>query len=114
MPQLSKTLAAWGTPAFNDVLKDEVRQLGVEHLPLQQGLAHGNFTSGENLQVRAISTSETFDAIEVKAGLFYSSIIAGCACVDDPTPLSDLPEYSEVLIRIDKATAEATITLLTA
>jgi len=113
MPRLNKALAVWGTPTFEDILKDEVRQLGIENLPLQQGLAHGSFTSGENLQVSVLSTSETTDAIEVKVGLFYTSIIAGCACEDDPTPQSDLPEYSEIGIRIDKASAEATITLLT-
>lgn len=112
MPRLSRALAAWRTPAFHDVLTDDVRQLGVEGLPLQQGLAQGSYTRGENLQVSILGVSEAPDAIEVKAGLFYTSIIAGCACEGDPTPTSDLPEYIEVRIEIDKASGEATINLL--
>ena len=112
MPTLSKALAAWGTPGFDAVLKEEVRQLGVEGLPLQEGLAQGSYTSGDNLQVSVIGAVETAHALEAKAGLFYTSILPGCACEGDPTPMSDLPEYCEVSIVIDKGSGEARIELL--
>jgi len=48
----------------------------------------------------------------VKAGIFYKSIIAGCSCSDDPSPIDEVDEHCEVMIEIDKRSAEATITLL--
>jgi hypothetical protein len=51
--------------------------------------------------------------IRVKTGIFYSGIIAGCSCTDDPTPMSELAEYCVVQFDIDKKSAETTVTLLT-
>jgi hypothetical protein len=45
-------------------------------------------------------------------GVFFSGIITGCSCADDPTPVETQNEYCELLFAIDKATAETTITLL--
>ena len=45
MLSLEKTLAAWQTSDFEDVFKREVEQLGVEDLPLQQGLSQGSYAS---------------------------------------------------------------------
>ena len=50
--------------------------------------------------------------IHVKAGIFYSGIIAGCSCADDPTPVDEQNEYCEVQFEINKKTAEATVALL--
>jgi len=45
MLSLGKTLAAWLTPDFEDAFKREVEQLGVEELPLQQGLSQSSYAS---------------------------------------------------------------------
>ena len=42
----------------------------------------------------------------------YSGIIAGCSCADNPTPVSELNEYCEVQLEIDKKTAETKVALL--
>jgi hypothetical protein len=113
MMQLNNVLKAWGTPAFNDILKDEIEHMGVELLPLQQGLSRGSHASGENLKAIIISVSEEPRFIRVKSGIFYSGIIAGCSCADDPTPIDEHTEYCEVQIDIKKSTAETTVTLVT-
>jgi len=59
-----------------------------------------------------MNASEEADFIHAKVGIFYSGIIAGCSCADDPTPISELNEYCEVQLAIDKNTAEATVTLV--
>lgn len=58
-----------------------------------------------------LGVSEENNFIRARAGIFYTSIIAGCSCADDPTPISELNEYCEVQLDIDKQTAEATIVL---
>ena len=42
MIQLQNALSAWGTPGFEAALKLGIVQLGIDHLPLQQGLSTGN------------------------------------------------------------------------
>jgi len=67
---------------------------------------------GENLSVMIIGTSEAPDYIRVKAGVFYTSIIAGCSCADDPTPIDELSEYCEVQFDINRLTANTQVSLL--
>ena len=109
---LNKTLSAWQTPNFDAVCKAEIKQLNPDLLPLQQGLTHSNTANADSLSVRILSTTEQPDYLQIKAGLFYTGIIAGCSCSDDPTPVDEINEYCEVRFQIDKQTGEATVTLL--
>lgn len=111
MIRLTKVVSAWGTPAFNEVLKGEIENLG-DQLPLQQGLTKGSYSKGEGLSAMIIKVEDDADLIHVKAGIFYSAIIAGCSCADDPTPVEDIPEYCELRLDIDKRTAETRIVAL--
>lgn len=113
MPQLTTVLSTWGTPAFEDTLKKEVTAMDAALLPLQQGLAQSSYTDGAQRSVIIMNMSEEAASIRVKIGIFYSGVIAGCSCSDDPTPTNEITEYCEVLFEIDKMTAETTITLLT-
>lgn len=111
MIRLTKALNAWGTPEFEGTLKQEIEQLDAAQLPLQQGLTTGNYVL-DGHKAMIIGASEDADVIRVKAGIFYSGIIAGCACADDPTPVNEESEYCVVQLDIDKQTGEAAITLL--
>lgn len=113
MIRLDKALSAWGTPGFAAVLKQEMEQLGTDQLPLQQGLSIGNYVTDAPRTVMINSVAETENAIRVQAGIFYQSVIGGCSCADDPTPTGENTEYCEVRLDIDKATAAATIALVT-
>jgi len=112
MLSLEKTLAAWQTPDFEDAFKREVEQLGVEELPLQQGLSQGSYASDEHLKVVVIRVSDRRGKIHVKAGIFYTGILPGCACTDDAAPDNEYTEYCEVLFTINLKTAETTVSLL--
>jgi hypothetical protein len=111
MIQLSKTLNAWGTPEFEEVLKREIEQLDAGQLPLQQGLSTGSYAVDRSLSAMIISVSEDADVIHAKAGIFYTGIIAGCSCADDPTPVDENSEYCELQFTIDKVTADTTVSL---
>lgn len=110
--QMTKALQAWATPGFEDVIKQEIQALGVERLPLQAGLSQTSHACPGDVEVLVINTSETPDAIRVKAGIFFSGIIAGSCCADDPTPVEEQQEYCVVQVAIDKATADASVALL--
>ncbi|MDP2785278.1 MAG: hypothetical protein Q8O38_11890 [Sulfurimicrobium sp.] len=112
MIRLAKSLNTWGTPDFEDTLKAEIEQMGAEQLPLQQGLSTSSYALDDKLNVRIISISEEAGFIRAKAGIFYTGIIAGCSCADDPTPVEEQTEYCVVQLEIDKTTAETTVALL--
>jgi hypothetical protein len=112
MIQLNKSAAAWGSPEFNDVLKGELGELGVRQLPLQQGLSGSSHAMDSRVEAMIISSTDDAECIHVRAGIFYSGIIAGCSCADDPTIAEENSEYCEVQLDIDKETTETVITLL--
>lgn len=109
--RMDSALDARGTPEFEAMLKQQIEQLGVEHLPLQQGLSAGSYLLAEPVTAIINHVTELDHDIRVEVGVFFSSVIAGCSCADDPTPIDKLTEYCEVLLDIDKASAVATIAL---
>lgn len=108
--RLNKSLNAWGTPDFTATLKSELEQEGTRYLPVAQGA--GSHVLEDAPSVMVIGASEDGSVISARVGVFYSSILLGCACVDDPTPASEATEYCEVRLDIDKATAETKVSLL--
>ena len=112
MIRLTRALQAWGTPDFTEVLKQQIAQLDVAQLPLQQGLVTGNYVADAPITLVVHNVAERDEVIRVKAGIFYQGVLGGCSCADDPTPASDINEYCDVQLDIDKATAETTVTLI--
>ncbi len=110
--QLSQSLAAWKTPDFNAVFKAEVKRLDPDLLPLQQGLAHSSVAKADDLAISILETGASECEIQIRAGLLYAGIIAGCSCADDPTPIDEINEYCEVSFVIDRQTGAAKVTLL--
>ena len=113
MIKLTQALAAWDTAEFKPQFKQEVEQLPADQLPLQQGLSLSSYVSAEPFKVMVISVADDESTIHVKAGIFYSGIIAGCSCSDDPSPTDVQAEYCDVRFDIDKLTAQATLSLIT-
>ena len=112
MIQLSKSLNAWGTPAFKDVVTREIARLPASDLPLQQGLAVSSYVTDRPFQPMLINATEDGSLLRVKAGIFYTGVIAGCSCADDPTPIDEQTEYCVVQFVIDRETADTTVALL--
>ncbi len=108
---LDRTLRAWGTPAFDDVLKQQLLQLDIDQLPLQQGMSMGSYVIDAPITLVNIRAAEVHDVIRVQAGVFFQTVIAGCSCADDPSPVNENNEYCEVQLDIDKTTAVAKVTL---
>ena len=112
MISLGAALDAWGTPGFEAVLKAAVEQLDAAILPLQQGLSHSSYACDKDIKVVITRAVEVTGTLRVTAAVFYSGIIAGCSCADDPTPADTCPEYCEIQIDINMQTAGAVISLL--
>jgi hypothetical protein len=108
---LRDSLAAWGTPAFAARLKNELQRLGANALPLQQALAQSSAVAGEGIEVMFIGANDDHQRIRARVGVFFSGIVSGCSCADDPTPVEAQNEYCELVLTIDRQTAEASATV---
>jgi len=113
MVLFDKTLRAWNSPEFMAILKQEIENMDPELLPLQQGLTTGNYAIANNLTAMINNVSETSNLLCVTAGIFYTSVIAGCSCADDPTPINENNEYCIVRLDIDKDTAVTKVNFVT-
>jgi len=113
MIRLPLSLSDWNTPEFGQTLKQELEQLDPNALPLQEALALSSHVTDEKISVRVIRVADDGDRILAKIGVFYSGIIAGCSCADDPTPIEPQNEYCEMLLSIDKLSAETSVELQT-
>lgn len=109
---LPLSLKAWNSDSFNIVLNQELCSLDAGKLPLQQGLQHSSYAISDKLSITVLNREEDATNIIVKAGLLYNGIIAGCSCSDDPTPIDETNEYCDVLISINKQTAETIVKLI--
>lgn len=112
MLKLPAAIAAWQTPDFVAALKNELAQLGVKQLPLQQALSASSYALDDELDFVIMQTTDSADCIKVNLSVFYYGVMAGCGCADDPSPLDRQNEHCEIMLTIDKRSAEATIHLL--
>ena len=112
MITLSKSLASWNSEAFQGVIKKEIEALPHEALPLQKALAQSSYVSETPFLVSVMSVADNDTHISVKLGVFYTGIIAGCNCSDDPSPVDEINEYCELQLEINKSNGETQVMLL--
>lgn len=109
--KLTKSLNAWGSLEFTEILKFELEEQPIDALPLQEGLLRTSNVMNEPFNVMVLNSSTSNDSIRAKVGVWYKGVIGGCSCADDPSPVDSIDEYCEVEIEIDKATGCATAVL---
>ncbi|MDD3608520.1 MAG: hypothetical protein PHI49_02060 [Halothiobacillaceae bacterium] len=68
---------------------------------LQRAITHGNVALLESYQLAVLARDERDDTCCLQLGVHYSSLITGCSCIDDPSPLSELPEYLRIQLQLD-------------
>ena len=113
MVQLKNTLNARYSKDLSRVFINEVMQLPIDVLPLQQALQMGSHALKDNMQIMITHIiDDRQDFVIITAGIFYSSLIAGCNCADDPTPVDLISEYCEVKFKIDTGNADTEVSLI--
>ena len=110
--KLTKALQSYNDPEFKNILKHEIQSISPELLPLQQGLSLSSYVGKSPFSVIILNVTEDTNNIKVKTGIFYTGIIAGCSCSDDPSPTDEQTEYCELQFDVNKITAKTTVKLL--
>ena len=109
MPKFTSPLNNWNTDSFNQSLKYEMQNLKSGMLPLHLGTTQGGMVDDSNISASIINSSDNDDYILAKVGIFFNEIIGGCNCDDDPASENT---YCEILVSINKKTAETTFTVI--
>lgn len=102
MLQLQQSMQNWHSDQFAQVFKAELKQQDKNDLPLQQNLSYSSYVSDEPVSAVILKRHESDDCYIVEASIFYSGIIAGCSCADDPTPLDLQNEACDLTFYIDR------------
>lgn len=100
-------LRHWPGDGFAAALKAVMEGLPPDRLPLSQG--GGHYVAAGPLTASVLRTGETPAAVVAKVGIFFDTMLAGCACGDEP---QTAPAYCTLRVGIDKASAAATIKVL--
>lgn len=109
MPRFTRALRDWGSDVFAETLKSEIMQLETGVLPLDKGGSLGGYVDDSEMSITIISVIGNEKTIEVRIGVFFRELLAGCSCGDEPSPEN---AYCEIRVTIDKATAEAQFTVV--
>ena len=104
MIKLPVSLQRWHSHDFKQALKQELEHLPAGTLPLEQGTSRGGFVDDSDISVSVTHTTEDEHSIQARAGVFFTEIITGCGCGDEPMPEN---AHCELRISIDKSTAAA-------
>lgn len=110
MPKFLKSLRDWQSDSFAQSLKSEIESLETGSLPLDKGVSQGGYVDDSNIAVTVLSITDAGHAVWATVGVFFTEIIAGCSCGDDPMPQN---AYCKLQVRIDKSTAETEFTVIT-
>lgn len=113
MIRLLEAAKAWGNERFNTTLKRELERLPASTLPLQAALSVSSYVVDQcPITAMVISSRERDGRVQAKVGIFFSGILGGCACADDPTPVNENAEYCVLAVDIALPSGEASFTLL--
>lgn len=99
----------WGTKQFSKTLKKELESLDKGVLPLEFATTQGGLVDDSNISALINQCSETDTNIQIKVGIFFDEVVAGCNCDDDPVADNT---YCELLVNIDKISAATVFKLL--
>ena len=85
-------------------LKAWIEGLGPGLLPLERCAARGGLVDDSAVTATVIAASVTADRIEARVGVFFTEILGGCSCGDDPAVEN---AYCELQLRIDRRSGDA-------
>lgn len=109
MKKIFNSIKHWPDESVKQEIKLELLNLEPGSLPLHLATTQGGIVNESNLGLTILSCSDMTDDIVIKAGVFFTEVIGGCNCDDDPI---EIPAYCLISISINKTTAHAVFNLI--
>ncbi|MEN8180772.1 MAG: glucosamine--fructose-6-phosphate aminotransferase [Pseudomonadota bacterium] len=110
MSKLSNSLRDWNSDLFPITLKQEIENLEAGTLPLMMGVSHGGIPDDKTVSVSVLKVQDHQTCIQADVGVFFTEILAGCSCGDEPMAMHG---YCEMQVRVDKTTADTVFEVMT-
>lgn len=102
---LPRSLHAWPGATFAGALKAEIEALPAGSLPLDKATLTGWHIDDSHITASVLRVKDDAARIAADIGIFFTEIIAGCSCGDEPQSQSN---YCELRVSIDKDSGNAT------
>ncbi|HIB28239.1 MAG TPA: hypothetical protein EYO47_03070 [Candidatus Thioglobus sp.] len=107
----NQALDSWDTDDFARVFKQTFNALSLKDLPLMDCCTHSGVIDEASIESTILTSSATQKTISLKIGVFFSEILSGCACSDDPSQAMILENsYCELLVEINRSDAQIKFT----
>ena len=84
MPAFVDSLRSYGTEDFQKALKHEIETMDRRELPLERATMQGGIIGEQGITATVISVNDNSHSIEAEVGVFFTEVIGGCSCGDDP------------------------------
>ena len=108
---LPRSVKAWGTEEFRQTFQLELAGLGLEVLPLQQGLSSAGYALDEDISTMMLGVEPDGQILHIRVGIFFKGAIPGCSCADDPAPEETYNEYCELQVDLALDSGRASLRL---
>ncbi len=83
-------------------LTEALDQAGLLFPLLQAGMVHGYFADKQSARLMPLAASQHADGFTLRLDIQFQSLMAGCACDDDPTPQQPLTEFMRCTLTFDR------------
>ena len=95
--------------SFNSDFKQYIEQLPPASLPLHNCTSQGGIVDDTNISASILTVEAIENGLEIKIAVFFTEIIGGCSCGDDPVSAN---AYGELLAIIDTVSNNLTFTVI--
>jgi len=101
-----QALNDFGADTFSGSFKQAFKSLSAGDLSLSACCNHSGDIDETSIDVTILNSTETKQVIQLKIGIFFHEVLAGCACSDDPSQAVTYENgYCELDAEINKTTA---------
>ncbi len=107
MTQLPLSSEHCDSQAFKHSLKLAIENLDPGSLPLHSFTTQGGQVDNKQITATIMQIDELEKLIHARVGIFFTEVVGGCSCGDDPYSVN---AYGELLVVIDPVSADASFT----
>jgi len=104
--RLRHCLEAEDSESFKHRLASAVKALPAGSLPLQAGCEQGGLVDDSDILASVLSVEQDKDRFLARVGIFFTEIVGGCNCNDDPLEVN---AYCVLEVAINRSDGVATI-----
>jgi hypothetical protein len=109
MLNLYDALVFRDTGEFPMRLKHAIEALDAGHMPLHQCVNQGGQVDASDMAVTVLDVTEVRDDIRARIGVFFTEVVGGCSCGDEPF---EQPVYCELGVTIDRQSGDAVFNVI--